>query len=66
MASKTIWLRVGMTVPVTDKQYTKLKAMFDDEDIEELEAPDWLIKRAEKYGVIDGDSYIPWSVMEEW
>lgn len=58
---KSIWMRVGMSVEVTDEQYEKLKeeALNGSDRYDDLETPQWLIDRIEKYGEIDGDSYIP-------
>jgi hypothetical protein len=66
---KEIWIRVGMTVKVTESQYEELrKASLDKEaseaygysiyrDLDDL--PDWFEKKIEEGAVIDGDSYIP-------
>lgn len=65
---KTVWMRVGMTVEVTDEQYEELRKEALNETYtkaygfnryDDLEAPSWLLDRIEKYGELDGDSYIP-------
>lgn len=66
---KEIWVRVGMTVKVTEEQYEELReAALDEESSEDYgyevygdleDFPDWFYKKIEEDGVIDGDSYIP-------
>lgn len=59
---KKVWMRVGMAVNVTDKQWEKLKKQANGDD---LDVPDWLLEKAKKKGEIDGDSYIPYTEFEE-
>lgn len=59
---KTVWMRVSMTVEVTDKQWEKLKKEAKGDD---LDVPDWLLEKVKKKGKIDDDSYIPYTEFEE-
>ena len=66
---KEIWARIGMSVKITDEEYNKIKQLaineesteshgyevFDDLDV----FPEWLEKKFETEGTIDGDCYIP-------
>ena len=64
---KTVWMRVGVTVKVTDKQYEQLKEMARDNKnstldhtyYNEIEAPEWLLNMVDEMGKRDGESYIP-------
>ncbi len=66
---KEVWVRVGMTVKVTEEEYEELrKAALDEKASEEYgyeiygdleDFPDWFDEKIEEDGVIDGDLYIP-------
>ena len=66
---KQIWMRMGVTVNVTDKQFEQLKEMSrcerSPELFDEIEAPDWLLNMVDEMGEQDGDSYIPPFQFEE-
>lgn len=68
---KTVWIRVGTNVEVTDEQYEEIKqkainkeysaAYGGDryDDLDGKEFPDWLWNKIKNDGRIDGDTYIP-------
>lgn len=64
---KKIWLRVGMTVEVSEEQYNELENMSLDfcGNYRDVDAPDWLIDLVEDKGKCDGDCYIPLDVFAE-
>lgn len=76
--TKKIWIRVGMSVTMSEMEYQKVRAVaFDKKRSEELGFevfrelgleyfPDWFQDRVRKEGVIDGDSYIPDTLWSEW
>lgn len=56
IAGKTIWMRLGVTVPVTDQEMDEIihEGYYNDVYIDEVDAMNYL-RRA----VADGESYIP-------
>lgn len=64
---KKIWMRVGVSVEVTDEQFAELRdaSTAGNVNYRDVDCPDWLIELAENYGKIDGDAYIPGDVISE-
>lgn len=66
---ETVWVRVGMSVPVSKEEYEELKKKAKNKEYTESygydvygdldELPDWFYERIKEKGEIDGDTYIP-------
>lgn len=63
---KKIWARISMTVEVTDEEYEKLRsaAEYTPGSYDDLDVPDWLLKKYAAEGKVDEDSYIPVTTFE--
>lgn len=66
---KNVWLRVGMSVEVTDEQYEELRQSAINKEYTEAKGydvydelddfPQWFWDKLEKDGKMNGDTYIP-------
>ena len=64
---KKVWMRVGVSVEVSDEQFAELRDMSTagNANYRDIDVPDWLIDLAQNNGEIDGDAYIPGDVISE-
>lgn len=73
---KRIWARIGMSLEVTDKEFSILKGLAaelaesrgydgDEEYYADLELADGMVQKFMKRGTPDGESYIPAAIFEE-
>ena len=64
---KKVWMRVGVSVEVTDEQFAELRDMSTagNANYRDVDVPDWLIDLAQNNGEIDGDAYIPGDIIRE-
>jgi hypothetical protein len=54
---KRLWARIGMSVDVTDEEYTKIKTMMEDGRLSE--AREILVDMFLNRAYLIGDSYMP-------
>jgi lambda repressor-like predicted transcriptional regulator len=59
ISGKTIWMRLGVTVPVTDEEYKELIEGVDETYVDDIEISDDLASIFLSRAIADGDSYIP-------
>ena len=64
---KKIWMRVGVSVEVSEEQFAELKEISttNNANYSDVDAPVWLLDLAQNNGEIDGDAYIPGDIIRE-